>query len=89
MFQEVYDGQMWGRWVYRRANNTLLIEEPVQDQYAVHLDPCTNQVEVLDWIVQVSSELWATENDIGHLVRAMEACLGIRGLPRTPEDPLT
>lgn len=88
MKQQVHDGQRWGKWVFEKERNVLVCYEDGRNMYDVDLDSCTNQIEVLDWIVHISDKAPYSEADIGHLVRALESCLAIRGLPRTPEEGL-
>ena len=85
MKERISDGQRWGRWVYRQETNILAIEHPTGPAvYDIDLDRCGGQVEILDWIFHVSKKVWVTEEDLGHLVRALQACL--MDLPRIPED---
>ncbi len=86
MKQQVPDGQRWGKWVFEKDPNVLIRREDGRNIYEIDLGTCTNQIEVLDWIVHISDKVPYAEADIGHLVRALEFCLAIRGLPRTPEE---
>ena len=69
-------GKINSMWKFNKGNLTLkLITHP---KYEVDLERCNTSVEVLDWIIQVSRKVWATDEMIGSLVRQMDRCLAIQ-----------
>lgn len=71
----------WGGWLLRRETRELAL--PVHrslidfgdDAYAVDLDDCRTSAQVLDWICQVASKSWATDEIVAGLVRALSDVL--------------
>lgn len=45
------------------------------DDYQVDLEQCTTSTEVLDWIAQIATKQWATNEVIAGLVRAINDVL--------------
>jgi hypothetical protein len=80
----------WGKWRFNREAMTLTHDE---HDYEVDLERMQASAAVLDWIFQVSAKNWATSEDIGDLVRALDllvdpqATLCSRGLDTA--TPLT
>lgn len=63
-------------WKFRKTTWELTIDKEEagkgQERYAVDLETCTTSAEVLDWIMQVAGKLWATDQVIASLVRALQ-----------------
>lgn len=59
----------WGPWVLNRKGLYLL--HNTKDYY-IDLASIVNAGEALDSIAQVSSKRWATAEDLGHLVKALD-----------------
>jgi hypothetical protein len=45
-------------------------------EYFVALDEMVDSARILDWIFQVNDKSWASREDVGHLVEAIEDLLG-------------
>jgi hypothetical protein len=80
-------GDRWGPWVFNREKLELRYPEPMHAihpdiwrewRYSVSLKGCTSSAPVLDWIAQVSHKGWCSPEDLGHLVRALDALLGLQ-----------
>lgn len=63
-------GAGWGPWTLNVGVYTL-----EHDDYEVDLEQCTTSAEVLDWIAQVATKPWATDEVIAGLVRALNDVL--------------
>lgn len=77
-FPRPRDGDTWGRWKFVQKNLTLFYEpgkEVHTDWYEVDLEECLTSAAVLDWIAQIASKIWATNDCIGNLVRALNDLL--------------
>lgn len=74
------DGDIWGRWVYRKAVRCLFIYpyEHVENFYDVDLDTCKTPRAVMDWLLQLSEKTWATADDIGNLLLAIHDIVGVQ-----------
>lgn len=65
----------WGKWSYLPSAMVLQHE----DGYEVDLEEMNDSASVLDWVAQVSrKELRYTEEDVGHLVRALDELLDLQ-----------
>jgi hypothetical protein len=73
----VRDGDRWGRWTWHAPSRVLSID--ADGAYEIDLDRCTSPMSDLDWILHLAGKTWATNADVGALVRALRA---IRGRPR-------
>ena len=62
--------EQWGKWKLDRARRAIYYDGP-QD-YWFSLAQMNNSTEVLDWIVHLHEEKWATPEDIGNLVAALD-----------------
>lgn len=72
----VTHGRRWGRWEYNKSNLTLVFKSSEGWEYEVDLERCDTSSGILDWILQVSQKEWATPEDIGNLVRALDELAG-------------
>ena len=77
----ILDGYNWGRWQYNQGNLTLKYIDPEQApegafHYYVNLDECGTSADILDWVVQIAEKEWASPEDIGHLVLALNELAG-------------
>lgn len=70
------DRQQWGRWSLDPEHQVLGFdgspEHPALD-YWIPLRTLETQAGAWEWIRQVASKTWCTEEDLGHLVRAVLA----------------
>jgi hypothetical protein len=64
----------WGCW---RLEDGCLVPEQSPDYY-VDLRRITDSAKALDWIVQLSTKSWVTEQDLGFLVKALDYILGFQ-----------
>lgn len=64
------EGVDWGPWALNVSAFTLECND-----YEVDLEQCTTSAEVLDWIAQVASKDWATDEVVAGLVRAINDLL--------------
>ena len=46
--------------------------------YMIPIGACSTSAEVLDWIVRVAKESWATDNVLAGFVRAVDATLNLQ-----------
>lgn len=74
------DGQTWGDWKYDKSRLVLELDRPDRyggrDWYEVDLERCDSGAAILDWVLQVAAKAWASEEDIGYLIRALESTVG-------------
>ena len=61
---------MWGNWRLKVDNLTL---EHKDGKYYVDLESVVSSAELADWIFQISMKSWASTEDVGNLVRALDA----------------
>lgn len=71
----------WGVW---RLENSRLIhygegEGHWSNRYSVNLEAMNTAAQMLDWIFQVSSKTWATREDVGNLIEALDDIFGPQG----------
>ena len=62
-------GQRWGNWRLNAANLTL---EHVNGGYYVDLEKMNTSAQMLDWIFQVRGKVWASDQDMGNLLTALD-----------------
>jgi hypothetical protein len=62
--------EKWGKWKLDRARRVIYYDGP--HDYWFSLAQMNNSTEVLDWIVHLHEEKWATPADIGNLVAALD-----------------
>lgn len=65
-----HDGQTWGNWRLDVSNLTL---NHKTDGYYIDLESIDGSAEMLDWIMQINAKSWATTEDKGNLVEALNA----------------
>jgi hypothetical protein len=70
----------FGNWEFNKKNLTLR-HSGAGKGYEIDLEECTTSAGVLDWIFQIESKTWASEEDLGYLVRALNVLLA-------PQDTL-
>jgi hypothetical protein len=61
----------WGVWQLEKSNWTL-VHTGEGSGYDVDLEDMNTTGQMLDWIFQVSEKSWATRQDIGDLVEALD-----------------
>lgn len=65
--------RQWGRWRLDTATLELLLEEqPGRCTYPVDLEGFTSSAPMLDMIFQVAKKTWATAEDVGDLIGALQ-----------------
>lgn len=80
----------WGNWRYGSSARVLVHE---QSGYEVDVENCTTSARVLDWIAQVAKKRWASAEDVGMLVYALNELLLLQetlcsmGHERGPKTP--
>jgi hypothetical protein len=62
--------ERWGKWKLDRDRRSIYYDGP--HEYWFSLGQMNNSAEVLDWIVHLHDEKWATPEDIGNLVAALD-----------------
>jgi hypothetical protein len=62
--------EQWGKWKLDRDSRTIYYDG--RHEYWFSLAQMNNSAEVLDWIVHLHDEKWATPEDIGNLVAALD-----------------
>lgn len=67
----------WGRWTFDPVGTTL---HHADAGYHFDVTLCRDSASVLDWVVQVSQKAWATPEDIGHLVRSIDALFRLQAV---------
>jgi len=64
----------YGPWKFATDNLTLtLSDRERRARYEVDLERINTSGEMLDWVMQVANKTWATPDDLGWLVRALNA----------------
>jgi hypothetical protein len=67
----------WGPWAFDEKH---LVVRHDEHHYEVPIGECRESAHALDWIAQVASKTWATDADVGSLVRAFDDLLDLQGL---------
>jgi hypothetical protein len=62
-------GQKWGNWSLDTYSRTLDYKD---EEYCIRLESMKSSAPVLDWIAQLSNKSWASREDIGYLVQAID-----------------
>jgi hypothetical protein len=73
---EIQGKTFWGQWLLDKETLVLRHKKIL---YEIYLDECKSSAQILDWIIQISQKSWATNDDIGELVRALDDILNIQG----------
>jgi len=68
----IQDGHRWGKWVYNKGTLEIAYHSNKGWEYGVDLERCKTSSAILDWIIQIAQKVWATPEDIGNLVRALD-----------------
>jgi len=61
--------ESWGKWKLDRDRRVIYYEGR---DYWFSLGQMNNSAEVLDWIVHLREQTWATPEDVGNLVAALD-----------------
>ena len=72
-------GHKWGRWMFNGQTLTLQCFMEGNDEfviYEVDLDRCIDAPSIFDWVLQIAGKTWATPDDIGNLVLALNQLAG-------------
>lgn len=70
----------WGPWVLEPDTRVLaLYSEHGNHVYEIDLDGCTTSAAILDWLCQVTGKVWATDDVLAGLVRALDDVLQPQG----------
>jgi|ERR1035438_548954 hypothetical protein len=75
VFDYPKDGHKWGNWTLDVKNRTL---DYMNNRYSIRLESMTSSAPVLDWIAQLSMKTWASREDIGYLVEAIDDIFGLQ-----------
>jgi hypothetical protein len=67
-------GDRWGHWEFD-AERLVLMYEHGRHEYEVDLEDMTTSAGMLDWIFQVNTKGWASREEIGDLVQALDDLL--------------
>lgn len=67
----VVDGQKWGNWQFELERLVLMYLRPGH-YYEVDLEQCGSSAKVLDWLCQVHSKPWTSNEDVGDLLQAID-----------------
>ena len=75
--------KVWGKWTYDAKRLVLVYQDKRKnakhwDWYEVDLEECCTASEVLDWVAQLSAKTWASREDIGYLVQALDELLKLQ-----------
>jgi hypothetical protein len=65
---ETVEPTRWGDWQLDRERLVLVNE---REDYEVDLEDCLTAERTLDWIIQISSKGWGTNDCVGSLVAAL------------------
>lgn len=77
----------WGRWFYVSDQDTGVLhyrDDDGSEPYEIDLATCDRGTEILDWILQIEGKNWASDADIGALIRAFSDILPIRDWVHDP-----
>lgn len=75
---DLRDGDRWGAWIYRAGPGVLDFQRdpPRGARFEVDLAQAMTPATVLDWLFRLSGKPWATDADVGALVRALRTVTG-------------
>jgi hypothetical protein len=65
------DGAAWGDWHLEASNLTLVLKSG-NASYEVDLEQITDSAQMLDWIFQLRTKPWVTNDTISDLVSAFQ-----------------
>src|SRR4051794_26104992 len=65
-------GDNWGNWIYDAE--TLVLRHKTR-HYEMDLEQCATSGQTLDRIFQICGKSWATAEDLGHLIQALDDLL--------------
>jgi hypothetical protein len=83
---DLRDGDRWERWTYSASLNVLTIPAYGPGAtYEVDLDRCRSDLEAWRWVSHIAGKVWATDADVGALLRALKCWLNENATPRS--DP--
>jgi hypothetical protein len=71
------DREQWGRWVLNHETDCLVYTNPKYPAlaYDIPLVELKTQGQAFGWIRQLEEKTWCSEEDLGHLVRAIFAIM--------------
>lgn len=78
---KIEDGQKWGRWEFIERDLTLFLRgsrEYGNPEYEIDLERCLSSQRVLDSICQIHHKIWADNDVLANLVRALDRCLNLQ-----------
>lgn len=71
--------ESYGRWRYDPDRIVLVyVGDEGREEYEVDPEECTTSAKTLDFIAQVSRKTWASREDVGNLVAALDDLLDIQ-----------
>ncbi len=77
----------WGHWWYVLDQDTGVLryrDSEGHELCEIDLARCDTATEILDWVLQTEGKAWATDEDLGSLVRALTDLLPIRNWTQDP-----
>ncbi len=70
--RRLFDGRRWGNWRFKESDLTLEYASPRKlTPYYIDLERMDTSAVMLDWIFQINQKGWASVNDLGQLIRAL------------------
>jgi len=73
------DGDRWGHWVYHPKDAALSFVEPgLGETYWIDLERCASHWGIIDWLAQLEEKSWCDATQLGYLVQALQAIVGLR-----------
>jgi len=70
-------GHRWGHWRYVKRDLALeYITDDGYMRYDITLNRCRTSAQILDWLCQISQKSWATPEDVGNLLKALDDLAG-------------
>ena len=71
MLERLKDGARWGDWHLEVGNLTLVLRSG-HDNYEIDLEQINDSAQMLDWIFQLRTKTWVTNDIIGDLLSAFQ-----------------
>jgi hypothetical protein len=66
----------WGQWILDMGAHVL---HHTEGCYDVDLDQMNTSAEMLNWIFQITGKTWATKEDLGDFLHALDYLLNPQG----------
>ena len=78
MMEKLKYGMKWGGWWLNAETLALDFDGP-EGHYEINLEAITDSAIMLDWIFQMRTKSWATNEIMGDLLSAFQAILRPQG----------